>query len=695
MEKDHIIGWIFLSVHMKGLFKENKRFGPGVFTYADGSQDVGHWCGGKLVRLAIIVGEIPSIATTHNAQMKLLNFRKLVDIKDEVEYQKYILEKMECDKIILDQYHLLYSDSIKNPKSLLFNKPFFDGHFFGVFNSKEDSDSNIFVKEFTDVKDYIDLEPDSLKISGKLNSSKKVEEPILVRAWNNGNLAIDILRHCFRHRKFEKKLWFTNAHIIRRKRNHFRDAGKLELACKQFLKACLSNDISTIKKIVKEYNLDIDISDAAGNSAFHFAMITDDCNMIEKLIDLEANINQCNDEGLTPLSLSLLKYLGTKHEISDWSEAFLPNEETDKKENGGHIKQKYVFDLSFSHFKAVADEKEGVNKKQKKGGKNKLTKNKVAKEGKKTKLSKSDPVQNQQDDEQELKKGRLNNIKKTCVTLLNNGADLNEISVPMPGMFLVLYCENFDFLKAALSCKGNINSKLPEELGNLSMLHTVCLLPYSNETLEMVKIILIEGADTNAKTTVNYALPFCGPLGLPDTILEEIDCGFTALQVLCMRPDGEYIDGKEILIEIVSLLIKVTHMKELFQGHSPLSMAIASGNISIVKTLLQSNIILPDQILGHQVGTALTVLLDPVRLKFVPLELLIQMMSCLIDAGANPLLIVNINSFRGTSLQYAHYNLENMKAQISTLSKKKKEKQLKNEEIKKYTIIVDHLNRKI
>lgn len=63
--------------NFQGLFKDNIRFGPGIFTYPNGQQDVGLWDGPHLLRLGGLNKKnlMPRLAVTPLGQLKLLKFR--------------------------------------------------------------------------------------------------------------------------------------------------------------------------------------------------------------------------------------------------------------------------------------------------------------------------------------------------------------------------------------------------------------------------------------------------------------------------------------------------------------------------------------------------------------------------------------------------------------------------------------------
>lgn len=63
--------------NFQGLFINNRRFGPGIFTYPNGERDVGWWRGFKLLRMATsdLSCGIPQLATSWLGKMQLLRYR--------------------------------------------------------------------------------------------------------------------------------------------------------------------------------------------------------------------------------------------------------------------------------------------------------------------------------------------------------------------------------------------------------------------------------------------------------------------------------------------------------------------------------------------------------------------------------------------------------------------------------------------
>lgn len=120
--------------YFEGLFKHNKRFGPGVYTYLDGSQNVGLWYGTQLIKLSTVVnGEwVPKLANSSIAKVKLLKYKKLVPIRNEYEdVAKEILIKLNASPELVAMSDKLYNPNIRNFNSLFFDKKSYDEKFFG------------------------------------------------------------------------------------------------------------------------------------------------------------------------------------------------------------------------------------------------------------------------------------------------------------------------------------------------------------------------------------------------------------------------------------------------------------------------------------------------------------------------------------------------------------------------------------
>lgn len=125
---------IYSNGTFEGLFRQNRKFGPGVLSYIDGSQDVGLWFDRTLIRLSCVVlpNWVPLLGRTTAAKTYLLQFRKLIPVKSEptVDRAREILIDLGANEDVLKNAHELYNPYVRNRNSLFFNKSLFDEIFF-------------------------------------------------------------------------------------------------------------------------------------------------------------------------------------------------------------------------------------------------------------------------------------------------------------------------------------------------------------------------------------------------------------------------------------------------------------------------------------------------------------------------------------------------------------------------------------
>ncbi|KAI1889180.1 hypothetical protein AGOR_G00176420 [Albula goreensis] len=278
----------------------------------------------------------------------------------------------------------------------------------------------------------------------------------------------------------------------------------------------------------------------------------------------------------------------------------------------------------------------------------------------------------------------------TMNLLLSRGADPNASSVPMPVLFLAIKAWHVEAVRELLKSGARTDVPLPPERKGLYPLHIAAGLPGpegpritelllhaladpdkraldAQEVFELDKDTPEPQAGYSSKTT-NYSRPSSQcytPLSeTPD------EGGRTPLHVACQR-DTEY----DMAREVVSLLLShKANTNLLWSGHSPLSLAIASGNDLAVDELLAWGAD-PNLPLTRRVGSALCAVANinyesrqRSRAKLVqslshrlllPATMMMINLEKLIKAGANILMPVAYGDGRrsalGTAVDYAHY----------------------------------------
>uniref|UniRef100_A0A665V9I6 MYND-type domain-containing protein n=1 Tax=Echeneis naucrates TaxID=173247 RepID=A0A665V9I6_ECHNA len=199
---------------------------------------------------------------------------------------------------------------------------------------------------------------------------------------------------------------------------------------------------------------------------------------------------------------------------------------------------------------------------------------------------------------------------KTMKLLLERGADPNIAKVPMPVLFLAVMAADTEAVRRLLLCGARTDIPLPTRKG-LYPLHVAAALPGSAGP-KITELLLHTITDPDAQACDH------DDIYEPDKILmtsqeplstgQELglkEGGRTALHVACQR-DSDYQNASKV---VALLLSHRASTNLLWSGHSPLSLAIASGNDLAVEELLKGGAD-PNIPLGRGVGSALCALVN-------------------------------------------------------------------------------------
>ncbi|KAG5276366.1 hypothetical protein AALO_G00131060 [Alosa alosa] len=259
----------------------------------------------------------------------------------------------------------------------------------------------------------------------------------------------------------------------------------------------------------------------------------------------------------------------------------------------------------------------------------------------------------------------------TLRLLLSRGADPNASLVPMPVLFLAIKAAHTHAVQLLLEAGARTDICLPSELNGLYPLHVAAGLP-GDEGPRITELLLHAVADPDVQAQDTHVLfeldkntpdPQGGSGNKPGNVsgappqgpgTGSPDRGRTPLHIACQRDQ----DHKNARDAVCVLLSHKASTSLLWSGHSPLSLAIASGNHLAVDVLLAWGAD-PNLPLSCRVGSALcanaNIAYDCGGTHSCNRILLLEK---LIKAGADILLPILIGEGRrcviGTAVDYAY-----------------------------------------
>ncbi|XP_060890802.1 ankyrin repeat and MYND domain-containing protein 1 [Labrus mixtus] len=249
---------------------------------------------------------------------------------------------------------------------------------------------------------------------------------------------------------------------------------------------------------------------------------------------------------------------------------------------------------------------------------------------------------------------RLNTLK----LLLERGADPNACRVPMPVLFLAIMASDTEAVRRLLLCGARTDVPLPDEAEyfffsysrkGLYPLHVAVALP-GPAGPKITELLLHAVADPDAQAADKDEIygpdKDDKPLSTNENLLKG--GGRTALHVACQR-ESDYRNASKI---VALLLAHGASTDLLWSGHSPLSLAIASGNDLVVEELLKGGAN-PNLLLGRRVGSALCALLN---FNYHLGGNRAKLLDILFKGGADILMQVKVGRVVGNAVDYAHYS---------------------------------------
>nr|CAB3221702.1 ankyrin repeat and MYND domain-containing protein 1 [Phallusia mammillata] len=257
--------------------------------------------------------------------------------------------------------------------------------------------------------------------------------------------------------------------------------------------------------------------------------------------------------------------------------------------------------------------------------------------------------------------------------LMKRGADPNIGSVPFPCLFFAVKAGDVDAVRVLLQHGASTNCRLSDKLGGLTPLHIASGIRCS-EGVPIVELLLHASANPNTPAHDEDISRATGTGGSESGGSEKLvnqfkwmetgtqwvtqglkfveESGRTPLHIACDRDDN-YREAREIAN---LLLDNGANPDVIWNGYSPLALAIASGNDFCIDELLHfgADGSLP---LTRGIGSALCVASNPKHEHRRTPEGRIRVIDKLVNAGANILVPVTYGSkeLTGTVVDYAHW----------------------------------------
>ncbi|XP_048515438.1 uncharacterized protein LOC125502018 [Athalia rosae] len=548
-----------------------------------------------------------------------------------------------------------------------------------------------------------------IKLIKNNQHTKKVVVTDLL-AWNNSPIFIEILKHVFKHRNFEKEISFDISKILAGRRSSFQQEGGHEKAALELLRACSMGLQNTIMRLIASGKVHADCADSRGNTGLLFAVASDKLEAIDTLLNLGANVDALNDECLTPLSLCVLRLLALVHDVSNWSKAFLSNEIIDKSmfdnessfancqqwhgrisyeslvrhSDGGESpniqdnyaaeeiykngvrEQKYIFDMSPIIIRTSLPQR--IIKK---------VHNNVLKITTKRDMKKKDTssaseelpnglksIQDTNNHAFSEKKARVN---ATIIKLLRRGADPNFAQVPYPVLIMSIFAKTPWLVSELLERGADPNITLSKQDHYFTPLLILTVLQPCHENSLIAKTLLEAKANPSIRADPDYRSDFRERLSRnrSSNYLDDSQ-GATALHLLALRPDFD-TDANDYLGKLIEVIYRDGCIKssDLYQGHSPLSLAILEGNLNATKAILKTRCVDVNEELGADLGNAMFMLESRMLQELLPPDALQEFRELLLEYGGCPFTSVKVQAEEYNLIEYGRTEL----MKVSNLSK--------------------------
>nr|XP_054335234.1 ankyrin repeat and MYND domain-containing protein 1 isoform X7 [Pongo pygmaeus] len=680
-------GTMYMKTRLfQGLYKADQRFGPGVETYPDGSQDVGLWFREQLIKLCTQIPSGFSLLSYPEFSSFITHSPARISLSEE-EKTEWGLQEGQ-DPFFYEYKRFLLNDNLTLPPEMYVYSTNSD-HLPMTSSFRKELDARIFLNEIPPFVE--DGEPWFI-----IN-----ETPLLVK----------IQKQTYKFRNKPAHTSWNMGAILEGKRSGFAPCGPKErLSMEMILKAEEGNH-DWICRILKGNFASADVADAKGYTVLAAAATHCHNDIVDLLLDCGADVNKCSDEGLTALSMCFLLYYPAQSFKPNVAERTVPEPQESPKfpvvpilsssfmdtnleslyyevnvpsqgsyelrppptppalphisgsQEGGHSQDTRQCGESMDHRSIslkgdsplvkgslghVESGLEDVLGNTDRGSLCSLETNfesnvcvcnfsielsqamleRSAQSHSLLKMA-SPSLCTSSFDKGTMRRMALSMIERrnrwrTIKLLLRRGADPNLCCVPMQVLFLAVKAVDMDGVRLLLEHGARTDICFPPQLGTLTPLHIAAALP-GEEGVQIVELLLHAITDVDAKAS---------------------------------DEDDTYKPGK-CARDIVRLLLSHgANPNLLWSGHSPLSLSIASGNDLVVKELLTQGAD-PNLPLTKGLGSALCVACDLTYEHQRSMDSKLALIDRLISHGADILKPVILRQGEkeavGTAVDYGYF----------------------------------------
>nr|XP_015826559.2 ankyrin repeat and MYND domain-containing protein 1 isoform X2 [Nothobranchius furzeri] len=645
----------------QGLYYRDQRFGPGVATYSDGRQDVGLWLGHRLLKLCTSAEESFSLSDITGYS----TFLQPSVCAASAESQSFLSGLHTKDGTNLKYIDLLGDESFILPPGM---------------------------EHYSTNGDHLPLPPGRRRVLDQLFYGEHWE-PDPYQGYERDPLSTLPLQarmqaHIHKHRLMAKHVGWDVAAVLSMNREGFGPKGPVEVQSELFIQHSSRGQYWDVSRIFQTRIVHPDVANSQGHTALIAATVNCHDDVIHLLLDMGVDINKLNSEGMSALAVCQVLLYPSLHTIltkppvmmspslseinSVLSELDLTSltpvlnndtekiklEEVDEQaEDGEARRDQDAADVEHS----IQNKDEDLTQKQSADSTSLLSSVNATKNF----LQCSSEVLNHTgfplscDTQETVCRVPAMNIErhmrlKTLKVLLERGADPNLARVPLPVLFLAIMAGDTEVVKTLLLFGAHTDVPLPPEYKGLYPLHVAAALPGPQGPV--ITEILIQSLPD-----LDLDLQACDEDEIyePDRISmmalklrSSRDSpglgkgGRTALHVACQR-EFDYMNASKV---VSILLSHRASTNLLWSGHSPLSLAVASGNHLAVQELLNGGAD-PNTPLGPTVGSALCALIN-INYNFG--ENKMKILDMLSNADADIFMPVKVDGVEGTVFDYAH-----------------------------------------